>query len=123
MIRTKYVTIESSGKINELGGIIGPITTPTQLDINVIIALINSGKAVYEVNPANIKDKTRLNRMNVLKTIYRPAENKSRMPMIKAADVGLANTTTEPSVVKTTIVQEIDDDTIGTDIFISNKYS
>ena len=67
MINSKLVTIESSGKIGVLGGLIGPITTPCRLRIDVLISLINTGKVVYEVNPANVKEKIRLTRLNVRK--------------------------------------------------------
>ena len=122
--RTKYVTIESPGKIPALGGLLGPITTPCYLDIDIIIGLINSGKAVYEVNPCNIKEKTRLSRMNVLKYIYKyPTRNQYKTNSVKASDVGMSPTSVDPSTVKTTIVSETGEGMISTDIFVSNKHS
>lgn len=120
----KYVTIESPGKISDLGGILGPIKTPSYLDIDIVIRLINSGKAVYEVNPANINEKIRLTRMNVLKSNfnYSPKSQTSHNT-VKGSDVGVKQTTIEPSTVETTIVRETGEGMIGTDIFISNKYS
>ena len=86
MNRTKLVTIETSGKIRELGGITGPITTPCKLDMNIIISLINSGKVVYEVNPENKTEKVRLTRSNLsgdnfvkpepIKKVYQKVETK-----------------------------------------------
>jgi hypothetical protein len=122
--RTKYVTIESPGKIPALGGLLGPITTPCYLDIDIIIGLINSGKAVYEVNPTNIREKTRLSRVNVLKYIYNyPTRNQHKTNGVKASDVGMSPALVEPSTVKTTIVPETGEGMIGTDIFVSNKHS
>ena len=122
MPRTKLVTIESPGKLTALGGILGPITTPCYLDMNIIINLINSGKAVYEVNPKNFKEKTRLTRMNVLNNIY-DYSIINKKNTIKATDVGLSSVTVEPSTVKTTIIPESGECMIGTDIFMSNKHS
>lgn len=122
MSRTKLVTIESPGKIAALGGILGPITTPCRIDMNIIISLINSGKAVYEVNPKNFKEKTRLTRMNVLDNIYTYSTINTKNT-INASDVGLSPVIVEPSTVKTTIVPESGEGMIGTDIFVSNKYS
>lgn len=120
----KYVTIESPGKIGVLGGLVGPITTPSYLDIDIIISLINSGKAVYEVNPANVKEKIRLSRINVLKSNFNYSSNRETSSnSVKASDVGLKHIVTEPSTVSTTIVHETGEGMIGTDIFVSNKYS
>ena len=123
MARTKYVTIESPGKLPILGGIIGPITTPCYLEIDIIIGLINSGKMVYEVNPANVKDKIRLTRLNVLKHNFTYSSNHLKRNEVKSSDVGLSSTIVEPSSVKTTIIPETGEGMIGTDIFVSNKHS
>lgn len=66
----KLVIIKSTGKIPQLGGMIGPLLTPTKMDISVIISLINGGKIVYEVNPANKSEMVRLDRLNVRKTNF-----------------------------------------------------
>lgn len=124
MARTKYVTIESPGKISVLGGLLGPITTPSYIDINIIISLINSGKVVYEVNPSNVKEKIRLTRKNVLNYNFKSKVNNGpTKEVIKSEDVGFHKTPAEQSVVNTTIVQEPNKGMIGFDIFVSNKYS
>ena len=128
MVNKKYVTIESYGKINILGGIRGPITSPCYLDINVIIALINAGKAVYEVNPENTEEKTRLTRMNVLNTIYKPKSSTvkttaKKSSVVKTSDVKSANTKTEPTGVETEVVQDTEKSLVGIDMFISNKHT
>lgn len=61
----KLVIIESAGPIEALGGISGPIKTPSSLSTNVISDLINSGKVVYEINPRNYNEKVKLTRLNV----------------------------------------------------------
>ena len=126
MTRTKYVTIESPGKLPLLGGIMGPIKTPCYLDIDIIVKLINMGKLVYEVNPTNVKDKTRLNRSNVLKTIYtypvRKATPSKQSNTIKVSDVGLSKAVTAPSTVETTISSETGESIVTADIFKNNKY-
>ena len=126
MARTKYVTIESPGKLPILGGITGPIKTPCYLDIDIIVKLINMGKLVYEVNPSNIKDKTKLNRSNVLTTIYNYPVRKStpskQANTIKVSDVGLSKAVTTPSTVETTVSSETGESIITADIFKNNKY-
>ena len=121
MARTKYVTIESPGKLNVLGGILGPVKIPCYLDLDIVIALIGAGKIVYEVNPSNTKEKTRLTRHNVLNQIYDYSITKSKQ--IKAQDVGVSSATITPSTVETTIVKETGEGMVGTDIFYSNKLS
>lgn len=129
MARTKFVTIESYGPIPALGGILGPITSPSYIDINVIISLINSGKVIYEVNPKNIKEKIRLTRDNVLKynfnTTVKPEKisNVIKNTVVKPVDnIGLNNQLINDSSVITTIT-ESKPEKIGIDLFISNKYS
>jgi len=124
--KTKYVTIESPGKLPVLGGILGPVKTPCYLDIDIVVKLINMGKIVYEVNPANVKDRVRLNRSNVLKTNYvypvRRATSAKKENTIKVTDVGLSKAVTPPSDVKTTISSETGESIITADIFKNNKY-
>lgn len=123
MAKTKYVTIESYGNIPGLGGLLGPITTPTHIDIDIIIALINGGKVVYEVNPRNVKEKIRLTRTNVLSNNFDTNVKKVTTNAIKAKDIGLTQTTVKPSSVNTSITTGSNTGMIGADIFLSNKYS
>lgn len=66
MIRL-YV-IETKKPIECLGGIQGPLTTPTHIDINDVIDLVRRGYEVYQVNPDNSKEKVRVT-INNLKSI------------------------------------------------------
>lgn len=61
----KLVVIDSKGSITELGGISGPVINPCSLPVETIVKLINGHKKVYEVNPANKKERLRLNLKNV----------------------------------------------------------
>lgn len=61
----KLVTIESNGPIKAMGGISGPIKTPTSVSITTIVSLINDNIVVYEVNPRNYSEKVRLTRLNI----------------------------------------------------------
>lgn len=64
-MKKKLVTVNTSGLINELvGGICGPILTPTLISINTIYAMISNGKKVYEVNPSNRKQTILLTKSN-----------------------------------------------------------
>ena len=65
MTDEKLVIIKASCIIPELGGISGPVTTPTSLPVKKILQLINGHKLVYEVNPANYKETVKLTIRNV----------------------------------------------------------
>ena len=122
MKKSKYVTIESPGKIAILGGIMGPIQTPTYLDIDIVISLINSGKVVYEVNPRDITDKTRLTLMNVLTDNYSQSTSKTGNKCdIKLSNAKPSNSSNKQSGVQTSIIDNAN--SVGIDIFVSNKYS
>ena len=83
------------------------------------------GKIVYEVNPSNIKDRVRLNRSNVLTSIFKYPVRKvtptKKENTIKVSDVGLSKAIAEPSTVETTISSETGESIIGIDIFKNNK--
>lgn len=66
----KLCVIPYDGPIKELGGIRGPIVRPTKIAISTIITLINRGIPVDEVNPRNIKQRTRLTFKNVNTTVF-----------------------------------------------------
>ena len=126
MTRTKFVTIESYGIIHALGGIMGPVTSPCNLDISVIISLINSGKMIYEVNPKNITEKVLLTRDNVLKDNFNSSVVKENaINNIKPSKTS-SSAVTKPQVThkenKTEIIKPREDK-LGIDLFISNKKS
>ena len=111
---SKLVTIESIGKIHSLGGLNGPITTPTKIKIETIIELINSGKVVYEVNPTNLKDKIRLTRLNVYKNNFvkpEPVKVKHNAPKVVVKDSDVKHTTSNTEKLT------------SADTFVSNKKS
>ena len=76
----KYVTVESTGSIPELGGISGPILNPCYLPLTVVMRLITARKKVYEVNPNNTAEKVLLTTSNVRKTHFEP-----KKPVVKPA--------------------------------------
>lgn len=130
MAQTKYVTVASMGKLAALGGLLGPITTPCHLDISVIIALINDGKVVYEVNPANISDRVRLTRANVLASNFNKAVVLPKKPEVKPTKVEVKPQPVKAEVkkeVKKIEVKEIEVETEerlnGIDIFITNNHA
>lgn len=122
MTKNKYVIIESSGPISALGGLLGPIISPTYLDIKTVINIVNSGKVVYEVNPMNINDKIRLTFQNVLKDNFIKSTNK-KQNVPKSQNVSLKTRHIECGSVHTNIIQETPNRTLVSDLFISNKHS
>lgn len=57
---TRLFVVLADGKIPELGGIRGPITKPTAIDISIVIDMVNRGLPVEEVNPANYTERVRM---------------------------------------------------------------
>lgn len=68
----KLVVIQSIGALPELGGISGPIINPSLIGVDTIVRLLNNHRAVYEVNPANLKERVRLNLKNVKRENFPP---------------------------------------------------
>ena len=87
MNRTKLVTIESYGRLAPLGGINGPISTPCNIDLKVIISLVNAGKVVYEVNPLNKSEKVRLTLSNVSSTNFNTTVKEPVKPVTPKVNV------------------------------------
>lgn len=63
---TKLCIVVSGGTLPILGGISGPILSPSKITISDIVTLLNAGKEVYEVNPWNRSQKVKLTTMNAL---------------------------------------------------------
>ena len=62
----KLVIVKSGGSLPIRGGINGPITSPTFLNVKEIVTLLNKFKEVYEVNPYT-GEQIRLTRINCTK--------------------------------------------------------
>ncbi len=56
-------TVKSVIEIPGLG-ITGPITRPTNLDPEIALAIVNRGGVVFEHNPMNTKEKTKVTKFN-----------------------------------------------------------
>ena len=120
MKKTKYVIIESSGILKPLGGISGPITTPSYIDISVIVSLINQRKVVYEVNPLDRNEKILLTRLNVFNDNFASITNTStpKNNNIKVDVTKSLKQTSETPNLKDKVNKYSD-----VDIFIQNKRS
>lgn len=51
MAERKLVVVKDSGILHELGGIGGPILTPTRIPIEIILKMINNKRNVFECYP------------------------------------------------------------------------
>ena len=58
-------TIASARPIESLGGIQGPLSTPTQLKFNDVLAMVRKGYVIYKHNPHDLTEKVRLNMKNI----------------------------------------------------------
>lgn len=61
----KLYTIASERPIACLGGIQGPLTTPTPIGYEDIITMITKGYVIYQHNPVKLTEKVRVTRANV----------------------------------------------------------
>ena len=61
----KLVVIGTTGPIPELGGISGPISSPSRVEVSTLIRMVNARRVVYEVNPKDYDQKVRLTVSNV----------------------------------------------------------
>lgn len=67
MPKTKMCIITTCAELPIMGGIHGPLHTPSPLTYREIITLINNGIDVYEVNPRNKSEKVKLTSTNAIK--------------------------------------------------------
>lgn len=67
MAKTKLCIITTCAELPIMGGIHGPLHTPSPLTYREIITLINNGIDVYEVNPKNRSQKVKLTAFNAVK--------------------------------------------------------
>lgn len=97
----KLVIVKSGGSLPIRGGINGPITSPTFLNVKEIVTLLNKFKEVYEVNPYT-GEQIRLTRINCIKENFKKvvvpkpvsiSEKKEELPQKKTDNV--PKTTTE----------------------------
>ena len=65
MKEKKLVVVDTYGTLTELGGISGPIISPSYIDLQTLLTMINNHRKVYEVNPTNRADRVRLNITNL----------------------------------------------------------
>lgn len=66
MEKRKFVQIPVNGPIAELGFITGPVG-PTYVNLSSVIKMVQNGKLIYEVDPANHAHKVKLDITNVKK--------------------------------------------------------
>lgn len=65
----KLVVVMDYGRLPELGGISGPILSPTNMTLHAIKAMVSHGKTVLECDPRdpkNVDKRIRLNIANVI---------------------------------------------------------
>ena len=97
-MKEKLVVIKSIGTIAELGGISGPIINPCRVDINTIVRMITSHRAVYEVNPNNKSEMVKLNIHNGMENNF--PEVKSSKVEVKPAEIAKKAADPTPEVRK-----------------------
>ena len=71
---SKLVVVKTPGVLKELGFITGPIIHPSRIKLAKIVAMVNNGKKVFEVNPDNPDEQIELTRLNAT------SENFKKLP-------------------------------------------
>lgn len=66
----KLYTVNTAKEIPSLGGICGPISTPTKMDQNDVIDLIKDGFEIYQHNPADLSEKVLVTLRNVMNVTF-----------------------------------------------------
>lgn len=74
MKKNKLVVVDTVGSLRELGGISGPIVSPTRIDVDVLQKMVLNQKIVYEVNPYNKNDRVLLTLGNVTRVNFKAPE-------------------------------------------------
>ena len=59
MAERKLVIVNDNGILHELGGIGGPICTPTRIPIDAILKMINNKRHVFECDPSDPRNTER----------------------------------------------------------------
>lgn len=80
----KLVTVMNSGRLWELGNIIGPIVNPTPLPIETVYNLVANGRLVYEHSQANPGRKVQLTKKNIFTNIVFPNAEGYVDPLVNA---------------------------------------
>ena len=65
MEKRELYTIKSARPIECLGGIQGPLTTPTSIKFNDVLGMVRKGYEVYKHNPHDLKEKVRVTLTNI----------------------------------------------------------
>lgn len=107
MEKRKFVQIPVNGPIAELGFITGPVG-PTYVNLPSVIKMVQNGKLVYEVDPANHAHKVKLDITNVKKNniaqpvkFEKPPATDSEPTPVVAKEVKESEKTPEPEKVET----------------------
>lgn len=107
MAKSKLCIITTCAELPIMGGIHGPLHTPSPLTPREIITLINNGIEVYEVNPLNKSEKVRLTATNAVKENFTIKKEVKVVPsMIQEAKKKAEEIKPDVKSVKTQVVKE-----------------
>ena len=107
MAKTKLCIITTCAELPIMGGIHGPLHTPSPLTYREIITLINNGIDVYEVNPKNRSQKVKLTAFNAVKENFATNKEVQVVPsLIKDAKEKAEDNKPITKAVKTEVVKE-----------------
>lgn len=93
-------TIESPRPIHCLGGIQGPLSTPTQLSFNDVLYMVKEGYVVYKHNPHDIKEKIRVTKSNINNIKFRRTREIATSERLLNRSIQEMDTPVEKKVVK-----------------------
>lgn len=95
----RLFVIPCDGRIPEMGGIRGPITSPIEIPIDKVISMMNRGVIVEEVNPYKKSERVRMTFSNIHTTSFTKPVKKA--PAVQAVTqqipVGRSNVVVDAS--------------------------
>lgn len=65
-VNRKLVVVRDAGSLPELGGISGPLSTPTKITMTAIRKMITNGRTVFECDPADPRNKDKMIRLDLV---------------------------------------------------------
>ena len=104
----KLYIVETRQPIYGLDGIVGPLTTPTEISFKNVLEMVNRGYIIYQVNPYDVNEKIRVTKSNIntirftvsrSRAALQQKQNRENLELIKPLNFSNQESTVEERVV------------------------
>lgn len=75
----KLYTVASAKPICGMGGIQGPLTTPSKIKFNDVLEMVRKGYEIYQVNPVDHSEKVRVSISNINDIVFKNTRSATTM--------------------------------------------